>query len=257
MKSNKAFWVLFLLIGCLLLAACANPGPDRRQRAKALRDLGREFLENRPRDALRELLESLKINPKDPETHNLLALTYERLDRLDLATRHFKKALQLKPNYSEARNNMAVVLMKQNKWNAAIAQLMTISEDLLYPTPQIVDVNLGWAHFNLGQHDAASQAYRRTLDYYEKGLPQDNTYIIALVGMGRTMLALEETSAAVAHLNKAAVLVPNNPEIQYELGRAHAAAGNHATARQAFQKVMQLAPRTDLARKARTAADGL
>ncbi len=242
----------------LAVSGCVSIQADRMARAEALRDLGEAHLmDGNYRTALRELLDSKKHNATDPRTQNLLGLAYQGLERLDLAVAHFSEALRLKPDFPEARNNLAVVLLKQEKYAEAIAHLENLSRDLLYPTPYNADCNLGWAYYRTGRLDLAEQSYRRALGHYEKGGAKDQTYIRVLVGLGRVLLEQKRAEAALEPLKTAAGLVPARAEVQFELGRAYAASGDAANARHALGKVIELDPRSDWAHKARELAAGL
>ncbi|HDI59102.1 MAG TPA: tetratricopeptide repeat protein [Desulfobacteraceae bacterium] len=257
-RSPAQTMVMALVAMALVLMACTTGQVDPVARAAALRDLGEAHLvDGAPRAALRELLEAERLNSSDPRVHNLLGLAYDELDRLDLADQHFSRALELKPDFSEARNNLAVVLLKQGQYAAAIDHLERILEDLLYPTPQLAACNLGWAYYRTGRQQKAEQAYRLALSHYKQGVAQDQTFIRALVGLGRVLLAQNRAEEAVAPLQTAAGLVPGRAEIQFELGRAYAAVGDTNNARYALGKVIELAPDSDWAKKARDLASSL
>jgi type IV pilus assembly protein PilF len=259
MKRSPAQTMAMALVAmALVLAACTAVQTGQRTRAEALRDLGEaRLVDGAPRAALRELLEAERLNPSDPRVHNLLGLAYDGLDRRDLAARHYARALELKPDFSEARNNLAVVLLKQARYDEAISHLERILEDLLYPTPQVAACNLGWAYYRTGRQQAAEQNYRRALAYYEKGTPPDQTFVRALVGLGRVLLVQERAEEALEPLQTAAGLIPERAEIHFELGRAYAVLGDKANARVALDKVIRLAPESDWATKARELAAGL
>ena len=250
MKLSLTRTMAIVLATSLALAACAADQAARRARAESLRDLGEAYLvDGNSRAALRELLQAVEIDRQDPVTHNLLGLAYQSSDHLDLAGEHFSEALRLKPDFSQARNNLAVVLLRQEKWEAAIGHLQQLTEDLLYPTPHYAAANLAWAYYKLERFGPARQMYQRTLDHYRDGFPKDLTYIRALLGLGRVALATGQAAEALEHLQTAAGLAPSRPEIQFALGQAYAAVGDTANARHAFGKVRELAPESDLARK--------
>jgi len=254
-RSLTDTMMIAVLAILVTLPGCVSVQADRIARADALRDLGEAHLvDGNHRGALRELLDAEVHNPSDARVQNLLALTYQGLERLDLAVLHFNNALRLKPDFSEVRNNLAVVLLKQEKYPEAIAHLEQLSEDLLYPTPHHAACNLGWAYYRTGRYKESEQAYRQTLARYEKGFARDQTYIRALVGLGRVLLEQGRADSALEPLKTAAGLVPDRPEIQFELGRAYAAGGDAANARHALGKVLELAPNSDWAHKARALA---
>ena len=248
-------WAVAALI--LMTAACAVDQSERRSKEDTIRLAEAFILDGKARSALGELLEVEKKYPKDAQIQFLLGLAFEGLKRIDLASRHYEAALKIKPNFSQARNNLAVVLMKEEKYAEAIDHLKRIEEDLLYPTPQYAAANLAWAYYRSGQLAMAEKYYRLALDHYERGFAKDSTYIRVLVNLGRTLLDLERPAEAVEYLKTAAGFVSDLPEIHYELGRAYAALGDQANARHAFGKVEKLAPKSELARRAQAAAKRL
>jgi len=72
--------------------------------------LGRDYFERGfYQDAIRELLEAVKLNPDFPDLHNQLGLALSMNgDRRDAAD-EFRRALELNPHYVEARLNLAIV----------------------------------------------------------------------------------------------------------------------------------------------------
>jgi type IV pilus assembly protein PilF len=255
-KSLSKTMIVAAVAIALAVSGCVGIQADQLARSEALRDLGEAHLvDGNPRAALKELLEAETHNPADPRIQNLMALAYEGLERLDLATQHLENALSLKPDFSEARNNLAVVLIKQERYAEAITHLEQLSRDLLYLTPHHAACNLGWAYHRTGRQDLAEQSYRQALAHYEKkGIAKDQTYIRILVGLGRVLLEQGRAEPALEPLKAAAGLVPTRAEVQFELGRAYAAAGDAANARHALGKVLELAPNSDWAHKARALA---
>jgi Flp pilus assembly protein TadD len=57
----------------------------------------------------------LKINPKFAKAHNGLAVALAQKGKTDEAISHLRKALQLQPDYEEAKRNLKVLLEMQGK----------------------------------------------------------------------------------------------------------------------------------------------
>lgn len=60
----------------------------------------------RETEALFHAGEALRLNPGDAEAHNCLAIIYAQQGRLEAARAQWEQALQLKPNYETARENL-------------------------------------------------------------------------------------------------------------------------------------------------------
>ncbi len=240
--------MVWIIAGCALDQA-ANP----RNRETKVRLAEAFILDSKPRAALGELLDAEKTWPRDDQIQFLLGLAYEGLEKLELARQHYEAAVAIRPDFSQARNNLAVVLIKKGEYEKAIAHLKRVETDLLYATPHFAIANLAWAYYKSGQPVLAEKYYRLALDHYARGFVKDATYIRTLVSLGRLLIDQHRPAEALEYLNTAAGMVADLPEIHFERGRAYAALGDRANARQAFGRVEELAPRSELAQMAEAA----
>src|SRR5689334_9656503 len=93
----------------LALAACASgPSPKERERAEIHYNLGAEALRaGRVQDALKEFDESLAADEKNPDAHLGRGLVMEfGFGRLDDAEKHYRRAIELRPAFPEAHNDL-------------------------------------------------------------------------------------------------------------------------------------------------------
>lgn len=140
--------------------------------------------------ALEELLKAVELNPNNPEAHNLLGLVFLRkgAEAEELSTRNqclkgeelrlekqemdaqfkkaeeqFDKAVQLKPEFSEARNNLAVVMIHFGRYDEAVKLEEKALSNIVYHEPYAAQGNLGQAY--LEKHDLvrAAQALRQAV----------------------------------------------------------------------------------------------
>lgn len=81
---------------------------------------------NDNRIALEHLVVSLALNENQPQTHNNLALVLGRLERLDDAITHYRRAIELDPNLPNPRYGLAVNLARKNRNAEAIAELQNL-----------------------------------------------------------------------------------------------------------------------------------
>ena len=70
-----------------------------------------------------------------------------------------------------------------------------------------------------------------TLDYYKESLKLQPDFVIALLGTGRTYIAMNHGRLALRPLEKAAQLAPKVAEIQYNLAEAYLLTGQMEQAR--------------------------
>ncbi|HEX6272534.1 MAG TPA: tetratricopeptide repeat protein [Polyangiaceae bacterium] len=159
------------------LAACSSNagGPqaqDATRQSESEYDIARDLWLRRgqTREALEHALKAVDLDDENAEACHLVALLY--LDfcsqsrdecRLPEAERHARRAIALKPDYREAKNTLAVVLIHAKKPAAAVDVLKPLTEDILYQTPENAWGNLGWAYLELGMLDPAIDALRRSI----------------------------------------------------------------------------------------------
>ena len=73
-------------------------------------NLANLYLERgREGDALQLLQTAVLIRPEIPETHGLLGEIYLKRKEIKLAELHFKRAVEIKPNYALAMRNLGII----------------------------------------------------------------------------------------------------------------------------------------------------
>lgn len=73
--------------------------------------------------AIKDLEEAKRLNPKDSKTHVNLAQSYEAKGRLDEAVEEYKASLKVNPNQPEALYNLAIIYKSQEDLDEAIRLL--------------------------------------------------------------------------------------------------------------------------------------
>jgi len=196
MKTYGFRWTVSLIFIFGSVSCAANLEMQKKQ-AKASRNLGEAYYRqgNYP-SALGELLKSETLYPGDPFLQNDLGLTYMAMEKMDLAVKHFNKALEIKPDYAPAINNLGTAYLNMKEWDTAIRYFKEVSENLLYATPHFALSNLGWTYYNKKEYALAEK-------FYLKALEIDPKFINALAGLGKTYTAMGRSSEAVATFEKA------------------------------------------------------
>ncbi|HEX7060830.1 MAG TPA: sulfotransferase [Woeseiaceae bacterium] len=158
-----------------------------------LREIAQALSENRTADAEAALRAHLQQHPTDVRATAMLAEVALRHGHYEAAERLLASCLELAPSYRQARHNYAVVLMRREKPNAALAEIdrlligepdgaelknlkaatlqrmgeyaraVEVYEDILArrPAEQNVWASLGHALRTLGRMDEAVRAYRK------------------------------------------------------------------------------------------------
>jgi tetratricopeptide (TPR) repeat protein len=150
----------------------------------------------------------LKEHPTDVAAIRMLAETGARLARLDDAEALLARALQLAPDFIEARHNYAVILHRQNK----LAEARTQVEMLLKREPR----NPGYRGLRavvlarLGDYDGAIAEYESLL----KELPDQPK---AWMSYGHALKTIGRSEDAIAAYRKSIALLPSLGEAYWSL----------------------------------------
>ena len=111
--------------------------------------------------------------------HNNLGLALAQKGQVDEAVTHFRKALEIKPDYANAHQNLGVALEGRGQSDAAIAHYQRALE-LKPDYPDITHNNLGSALARRGQLDAAIVHFRKALELRPDYVEARNNLDLAL-----------------------------------------------------------------------------
>jgi Flp pilus assembly protein TadD len=224
----------------LLLAACATtPTAKQRQAAEIHHDLGVEALRaGRAQDALREFDEALKADPEMPEAHHGRGLVLEyAFGKLAEAEAEYRRAVAGKAAYSEAHNNLGLLLARTGRYEEAIREYDEALASTFYAEPFKARCNKGLALYRMGRRDDGLAELRTCVKLAPAYCGGHRDLGLVLLSEGRTREALEELAAYARACEK-------EPDAHYQLGLAHMKAGDLAAARERFERCQALAGQT-------------
>ena len=202
---------------------------------------------------------------------NALGVALDSLDDCRGALEAFQQAQTLWPDSREVTYNLANVLLRIGRPNAAVFRLQSLlnrhtnatamalsirlllaeaylrsaNNELAAQTldglqreePNVIQLHLmsATALTGLGSLDASAEQYRAAL-----GLEHQNC--AALMGLGKALLQAGNAAEAVAPLNQYVQLRPQDAEGYYVLGRAYRAIGQFEQVVAMFSKAVELRP---------------
>ncbi len=139
-------------------------------------------------------------------THYNLGLAYYAQSEKDKALEHLKKAIELEGRFSDAYNNIAVIMIEKRRYDEAFDYLI---KALTYDYKHFgAHLNLGIVMLKKGRLEAALSEFRKALAI-KKDVPS------ALFGLGVTYKNKKDFIRAKYYLQKA--LEHNNKNIMYRL----------------------------------------
>lgn len=167
---------IFLGVVLILLSACATQAPwektNPQAQAQAYSNRGFGYLEQgQTSRALQDFQRALNVQPHYLEALHGTALALQEQQEFELAEGFFKQALKHKGETTAIRNDYAVFLFQQERYQEAHKQLEKASQNIYYSSRNIVLANLGYVSLELHQPKAAIQ-------YFEQSLAIDPSFII-------------------------------------------------------------------------------
>ena len=93
-----------------------------------------------------------------------------------------------------------------------------------------VDPSNAGANFVLGELARQAENWQRAVEYFSKATKLDASFADAYLGLGRSLLGANQAAEAVAPLETAAKLRPDNPVVHFNLATAYRCAGRKADA---------------------------
>lgn len=200
--------------------------------------------------ALKELLEAEKLDPSNPLVQNNLGLTYFMRERYDLAEQSLRKALSLNKDYTDARNNLARVLIENGRHKDAQAELELVLKDLTYAGVSRAWVNMGLSRF-------AQKNWRGARDAFAKALTGARDDCVAQTYYGRSLFELAEYPRAAEALDRAVGFCQrqNYDEPHYFSALAWYRAGDRERAAARFEQITKVYPDGQYREKARAMLD--
>ena len=184
-------------------------------------------------EAMAHYRRAIELRPDYAPAYNNLASTLRAAGQVQDAVTTYELALTLRPDYPEAHYNLANALLDEGQ-SAAAAEHFQIA---LTAMPDSADVrnNLGIALSATGRLDEAIAGFRKALEVEPDSVKAHRNLGDALMRRGSRVDGLD-------HLRRAARLAPTDAAIQYDLGSALLEAGELDEAVAVLRAALRLAP---------------
>jgi len=222
---------LFAAFSFLLFVGCSGLSAEQRVKAAEVhQELGDNLLrQGDPRQALKEYLDSLNYEEL-PEAHLGAGLIYTwSLGRPDDGEKEFKRALEIRPDYSEALTNLGALYISRGRYQEAIAPLAKAAKDPLYKARVLAQSDLGWAYYKSGSVDRGISEIRAALVVAPK-------YCLGWRQLGTIYSEIGKVDDATAAFTKYAESCPDTYDAHLNLGKALARQSRAAAARAEFER---------------------
>jgi Tfp pilus assembly protein PilF len=183
-------------ICALLLNSCATSATNS-ERAKNRVELAAAYIksENYPA-ALRELLKAQEDDPNNPSVESALGTVYFKREKYELSEKHYLRALALKPDFTQARNDLARSYIETGRYTRAEELLKQSLDDLTY-------LNYPQTYANYGILEFKKNNYEKAIYYLKKSLEKDRENCETQVYLGRSFLESNDLESAISQLERA------------------------------------------------------
>ena len=153
--------------------------------------------------ALEQLQAAVAAAPNDSEARNNLAQLLVRLGRTTDALPHFDEAVRLDPRRWSYRFNRARAYGLLNRWEEAVAEYRVAARE--FPEDHATTYNLGLALLRVRDYPAAVSALEQAV----AAAPDEHTFLITL---GTAYVGAAQPDRARATFERFVELAPNDPE---------------------------------------------
>jgi Tfp pilus assembly protein PilF len=171
--------------------------------------------------------------PNVPILFNILGACYKELGQLESAKKMFKIAFKIKPDYSEAYFNYAVILGATGQVQEAIVE---------YKNAVAISPNYPNAHNNLGNAYKEIGMIKSAIDSYEWAIAYEPEFIEALNNLGIALNDLNKTDLAIKNFEKVISIDANNVESHFNLAIVYLGLGKKNKSLDLLKRVIELKP---------------
>ena len=190
------------------------------------------------RDTERLFLHAIEVTDDNTFAHTALGSEYRKRGELALAERHLLEAPRIQPDYGDARSDLGILRIDQQRYSEARIELQRALESGSEAAK--VKTALGVNAERSGDHAAAVAFYRETLQIDPNRLEAVNNLAWLLATTHQS--GLRNPQEAVKLAERVASWNRHNPSVLDTLAAAYAAAGRFEAALETQTRAVNLVP---------------
>ncbi|HEY8153807.1 MAG TPA: tetratricopeptide repeat protein [Myxococcota bacterium] len=224
--------LLVAILAAALALGCATTGADDDEetgikQARSHFDIGVDHVNNgRIELGLREFLAATALAPRNAQYQHALGAAYVQKEKYTEAEQHLRTAIEIAPDYHDARFNLSVLLIGLGRWEEARVEADRLYQDPTFPGPWRALSNRAWAEYKLGRVEEARETFALTRKF-------NPVYWPALLNLG--ILESEQGRRPEAIQLYEAVLAQRpgpgaEAEVNYRLGEIYVSLGKRTRA---------------------------
>lgn len=183
--------------------------------------------------AVKELNESLRLDPGYVEVHNNLAITFHKIRMISEAEKELKVAIRQNPLYIEARCNLGKIYAASGRTEEALCELQEALK---------INPDSARAHNSIGEIYYIQDRKTDAMKEFNEALRCDPDFLAAHANIGTLLMEFGSYEEAKKEFQKALEIDPDFPEAHYGIGFSHYELKNYEKASQAFIRAVYNSP---------------
>lgn len=223
-----------------LLSGCAHVSEKARSESQIRAELAAQSLVSNPREAFKEAQAAIALNAQNADAWHVKALAlHHAFRRHDEALEAYRRALSLRPGFSEAHTNLGTLFVDLKRYDEAIAEYEAALNDVLYTAPFIAHANLGWALYRKGD-------VSRALDHLKASVTLNPGFCLGHMQLGQVLDAQGSGAEACKSFGRYREHCGENPDAWMREGVCLAKLGRSGEAAVSFERCVERARDDDV-----------
>jgi tetratricopeptide (TPR) repeat protein len=194
--------------------------------------------------AIRDLTCAAELKPTYPDIHNALGIAHYFGGSREMAIEHFKRAVEINPEYLEARLHLAYTLLDRKNFAEGVFLLnefndLKTGEKTKIDSTSVMMCNI---HSSLGEMYEKKGELLEAQNEYRKALKQQPDFLDVRLKLARTFAKLELFEESHREFDR--ILKSNNEylEAHMELGMLYRKEGKYEEARKQWEACLKSEP---------------
>jgi type IV pilus assembly protein PilF len=231
-------------LGCATFTGAGSP-EDARKAASHVQVGGDHLANGRSALALREFLAAEQLDPKNAQVHYALADAYLARNKRAESEKHARRALELFPDYHDARLFLTALLLIEKRYADAIPECNRLIDDPTFEAPWRALTNRAWAEYKLGRAKDARDSLAQAREYRKNYWPATLALAIFEGDAGHRVEAIRLYKDIIALAPGPAV----ESEVNYRIAAIYVSLGKRKEAVGHLTTSVARAPESQWARK--------
>ena len=185
------------------------------------------------KDRIGFLKDIAQKSPNKPRVHNNLGIAYAAEKQFAAAEEEYKKAIQLKPDFTHPRSNLANIYMEQGRLAEAIEQLQAALA---------ADPGYAVAYYNLGNVYWLQQDWDLAKENYQKAVDLKPSFVLAIVALGKSFRRKGDLERAELYFYSALRINPDDEGAYANLGDLYLVRGQYEKAIENYNQAIRCDP---------------